>query len=460
MVTAPRLKRGNRREIPIIQLLIMLNKMKKISFLLITFGVFTGSIFAQKVKVNAALFSLQEGKAVEAKQQIDEALQDPEAQAMAKSWMVKGDINKNIYETKVYFAQFPNCLFEARDAYMKAYEIEVNPKKKNDAAGPLEQVGTFFYNEGLTAFQSENWPEAYKQFVAYRDINQFMLDKGMTKKIDTASYFAAGISAYNAQMVAEAIPLLEKLVDMDYDNVAVYETLGSIYEEQDNEAKLTAFLQKALAKYPDDKNLQIIELNYNIKYNKVDESIKKLEQAVAKEPNNPSMLFNLAVMYDQVKKPVQALEYYNRVIKVKPDFADAYSNAGAVYFNQAVEINKIINYDDANRIDSFLVVLGKQELFTIPEVDAALKDKNYTNLLGSFSNVTDEVAFRDKVAKINDMIKYDLLQGARNVLYNKALPYLEKSFELDPENKGIRSALKEIYARMNMLDKAAKLNQQ
>lgn len=434
--------------------------MKKINLLVWVICLMTLSMYAQKGKVNTALFSLQEGKVLEAKQQIDEALNDPEAQAMAKSWMVKGDINKNIYETRVYFAQHPTCLVDAKEAYMKAYELELNPKKKNDAAAPLELVGGYFYNEGLTAFQNQKWQEAYKQFSEFRVINQYMLDKGMTKKIDTASYFAAGIAAYNAQLIPEATALLEKLVEMNYDNEAVYESLGSIYELQEDEAKLGAFLEKALAKYPNNKDLQIIEINYDIKYNKVEESIKKLELALAKEPNNPSILFNLGVMYDQVKQYPKALDAYGRAIKAKSDYTDAYFNSGALYFNSAMAVVRIINFDNADQIDSFLVRLGKHELFTLSELDAVLKDKNYGNLLSSFANVSDEAAFKEKVSKINYMTKDDLLQGSRNVLFQKALPFLEKAFELDKSNPDYRSALKEIYARMNMLDKAAALKEQ
>jgi tetratricopeptide (TPR) repeat protein len=249
-------------------------------------------------------------------------------------------------------------------------------------------------------------------------------------------------------------------VEINYNNEIVYETLAELYESQTDNAKLGSFLEKALAKYPNNKNIQIIELNYDIKNNKVEESIKKLQEALLKDPNNSSMLFNLAVMFDQTKQFGSAISYYDKATQAKPDYVDAYSNAGALYFNQAVEINKIINNDDKNQIDSFLVKLGKQELFTISEVDVSLKEKNYTNLLSSFANVTDENVFKDKIAKMNEIIKYDLMQGARNVLYNKALPYLEKSFAIDPKNKAIRGALKEIYARMNMLDKANSLNEE
>jgi tetratricopeptide (TPR) repeat protein len=436
-----------------------MNNMKKINLLAMLFCMISATVFAQKSKVNAAIFSLEEGKLTEAKQQIDEALKDAETQATAKAWQTKGDIYKGLYENITLFPQNPNALFEAKDAYMKAYELETNPKKKNEVGKPLTTLTDFFKNEAVSAYQNEKYDVASKQFSQAMAINNFLREKGMTKDLDTSAIFGTAIAAFNAKMMTEALPLLEKLVELGYNHVAPYEYLATYYESKDD-PKLSDFLEKGLAKYPDNSILKTVELNYNISHNKVDESIKKLQAALQKEPNNATMLFSLAGMYEQQKQYPTALMYYEKAIKAKPNYADAYTNAGAVYYNQAVEINKIINAENNNTIDSFLAVLGKQELFTIAEVEAVLKDKNYGNLLSSFANVSDVAAFKDKVAKMNDMIKYDLLQGSRNVLFNKALPYLEKSYEIDPKTKGIYSALKEIYARMNMLDKAAALKEQ
>ncbi len=37
---------------------------------------------------------------------------------------MKGDANKGIYETRIFYASNPSCLFDAKDAYVKAFELE------------------------------------------------------------------------------------------------------------------------------------------------------------------------------------------------------------------------------------------------------------------------------------------------------------------------------------------------
>lgn len=50
--------------------------------------------------------------------------------------------------------------------------------------------------------------------------------------------------------------------------------------------------------------------------------------------------------------------------------------------------------------------------------------------------------------------KYNELKVQRDDLFKKALPYLEKAYEIDPANVDYKSNLKKVYASMNMLDKA------
>src|SRR4051812_43331477 len=182
--------------------------------------------FAQKGKITSAQLSLQDGKVMDAKKDIDAALQDPEVQKMAKAWNTKGDVYKNIYETKIFYAQNPNCLFEAKDAYLKAYELETNPKKQKDISTPLTTVAAYLFNEGFDRFNNKKYDDAYRHFDASRQVNVFLFSKGLVATIDTNTIYATAMAGANVNKTAEIQPLLEKLVEMNYNNPTVYETLA------------------------------------------------------------------------------------------------------------------------------------------------------------------------------------------------------------------------------------------
>ncbi len=376
-----------------------------LAFLSILF--FMQNAIAQKGKIVDAQLSLQAGKIMEAKKSIDEALSDAEIQKRVDAWTTKGDVYKQIYEGKLFYAQNPNCLFDAKDAYVKAYELELNPKKQKKNFPSMEMLYSYLFNEGFERFNAKKYDDAFKHFKASQDIDAFLNEKQYKSVLDTNNIFATGIAAANANDLDAALPYLKKLVDMNYNNAAVYETLAQIYDNKKQDADLKAIVTKGLAKYPDNKNLQIYELNSTLDAGDLSESISKFESAVAKDPKNASIIFNLAVLYDKNKQTDKAKETYDKAIAIKPDYGDAYFNIGVMYFNEGVEINKSMN---------------------------AIDDKD------------------DPLGK-----KYNELKVKRDAVFQKALPYLEKAYEIDPNNIDYKSNLKKVYASMNMLEKAKAL---
>lgn len=365
--------------------------------------------FAQKGKITSAQLNLQDGKVMDAKKDIDAALQDAEVQKMVKAWHTKGDVYNQIYESKIYYATNPTCLFEAKDAYLKAFELETNPKKQKEFGAPLTTVSSYLFNEGLNRFNAKKYDDAYTHFDASRLINDFLFSKGLASVIDTNTIYATAMSAANTNKTDQAKPLLEKLVEMNFNNEVVYETLAQIYEIQKNRDALEKLIAKGLAKYPKNKNLQIYELNATLDNTDIQQSIDKFEKAAASDPTNSSILFNLGVLYDKNRNTVKAKEYYEKAIAIKPDYGDAFFNIGVMYFNEGVAKNK-----EMNAVDEKI----------------------------------------DKEGKI-----YDGLKAERDELFKKALPMLEKAYTIDPKNIDYKSNLKKVYASMNMLDKAKALGE-
>lgn len=361
--------------------------------------------YAQKGKVNSAEISLSEGKVLDAKKDIDAALTDAETQTSVKAWRVKGDVYKNIYETNVYYAQNPNCLFDAKDAYIKALGLETNPKKQKDYSTPLSALEGYLFNEGLGRYKQNNNEDAFRHFSSAYSINELLLSKGLQKSIDTSALFAAAVSGASAKKYTEVTPMLEKLVSMNYNEPSVYESLAQIYEETKNTEALAEIVKKGLAKYPDNKNLKVIELNQALSSNDLSAQIQKFEDAVKKEPKNTSYLFNLAVIYDKAGQADKAKATYEQIIAADTKFGDAYYNLGIMTFNEGIEINKKMNALDDKEVD-----------------------------------------------------KYNALKKQRDEIFQKALPYLEKAYQIDTKNPDYKQSLRKVYAAMNMLDKVKALD--
>jgi tetratricopeptide (TPR) repeat protein len=101
-----------------------------------------------------------------------------------------------------------------------------------------------------------------------------------------------------------------------------------------------------------------------------------------------------------MKNPEEAIKSYLKAIELKPGNFDAFFNLGIVYYNLGV-----IQIDAANAVPS------------------------------------------------NQPEKYEAEKVKADLEFKKALPYLEKAYELKAEDRSLLEALKNGYYRLQMLDK-------
>lgn len=375
--------------------------MKKIALSLLAAILFSTLIFAQKGKVTTASIQLQNGEVMKAKESIDQAFSDPEVEAMSKSWLIKGDIYKNIYETNVYFTQVPDALFVAEEAYRKAYELDLleKGKKKGEISTNLSNLSIYLYNQGVEFFKNEDYEVALKNFKTTMAINDFQIKNTMTTEVDTNAILLTSYSYINSGKAAQAKPLLEQLIKLNVRNANPYVFLVDILKSENaSEEKVVSLINSGLKRFPNDEALKIAELNYYISKGEAGKMITKLEEAIAKDPKNPAMYFALGTAYEQMNDKENAGKAYDNAITVNANYFEAYFNYGAMYYNEGIALNKKMN--------------------EMADWKAAQK-----------------------------------MEPQRDALYSKSLPYFEKAYSLKPSDNSIKIALKEIYARMNMLDK-------
>ena len=129
-----------------------------------------------------------------------------------------------------------------------------------------------------------------------------------------------------------------------------------------------------------------------------------MEKAIELEPDNAQLYYAKGAAYGHLKDPDNARLAYEKAIEVDPKHYDAYNNLGAIFYNKAIELNLQMNE------------------------------------LGFISSA--------------DQKKYGELETQRDDLYNKALPYFEKAYEIKNDQVEIIQALKEIYAKMGNYDKS------
>jgi Tfp pilus assembly protein PilF len=412
--------------------------MKKVILTIATIGMSLTGI-AQDKYVVSALTSLKEQNYDDAKENIDKAMASPETNEKPKALFAKVQIYYQMQNLDKYKASNPYR--EGSKALFKL--IEVKPDYERTTVDQLLLATAYlYYNDGVKAYNDKKLTESTEDMNTVLKIHN--MDGGKrfekspnAKNFDTVAAGANQImatSSYYLSNYDEAIPLLTMAKNNPITKTpSVYECLIDSYNKKNKTADAQATIEEARKAFPDDQTIRNYELNSLITSGKQDELIKKLEEAAAKEPTNADIQFNLATVYLQManpkggKKPANTAELtakseeaYRQAIKLDPDNAGYNYNFGALYYNEAIDVNSQMN---------------------------------------DITGTTEE-----------DTKKYDGLKTNRDAIFGKAMPYFEKAYDVLSKNennlkgedwstyKSTMLALKEIYARQNKMDKSQEIS--
>lgn len=187
----------------------------------------------------------------------------------------------------------------------------------------------------------------------------------------------------------------------------ITKNIALILVELDRKDEAKAALADARKENPDDVNLITYEADIYLKMNDTENYKRLINEALAKSPNDKILLFNLGVTSGNANQLEDAEKYYKRVIEIDPKYTDAYLNLSDIILKPDAKIVKDMN-----------------------NLGVSAKDQK----------------------------QYEVLKAERQKLFNKAMPVLEKAYELDPTNEVVKSNLKSVYSFLELNDKVKAMN--
>ncbi|HYD20557.1 MAG TPA: tetratricopeptide repeat protein [Flavipsychrobacter sp.] len=401
--------------------------------LILTAILTTASAMAQNSAVQSARNYLREKDFENAVKYINQALEDASTKDKPKTWYAKGDIYMKMMEDPNYQVKLPYK--DAAEAYIKV--VELDPEYEKEDVNTKLLVSAFaYYNEGIMNYNASKYKEATDALQNVTLIHG--LEKGRrfkNKKFDTLAVSAKqmlGYSAYYQKNYDEALSYLNTAKESPITkNASVYLAIADIYSTQGKRDEQLATLLEARKAYPNDANLRNEEINFYIATNRTAELTKKLEDAIAAEPNNAELHYTLANIYNNMAFPKEGVARPGNAAELVTKAEAGYQKAIAAEPNNA-EYN--FNYS---------------VLFYMQAFDKATQ-----------MNALSETAA--------DMKKYEVLNKEYKDFLGKALPYAEKSYAVldakssrDAREKEIYAStlkeLMEIYGKLNQPEKFAEM---
>ncbi|HID94355.1 MAG TPA: tetratricopeptide repeat protein [bacterium (Candidatus Stahlbacteria)] len=254
---------------------------------------------------------------------------------------------------------------EACKSFDKAKEISPSRMDKDFKKQPYYYWAIYF-NAGASHMKMKDWEMARKRLVqasvlepdttttyislawVYRNLNQRdsviasykkiieLAPQNINARVDLARYYM------DEQNYRAAIPVLQKIVELDSTNSDAFYLLGVCYsfeakdttEDVKNEyyAKALAYFDKATTIDPQNEDAYFNWGTLLYKQRRYEEAIEPFKKAVEIVPDDKEAIIFLGAAYLMSKHYKEAVEAYTRAIELDPNDPELYTNRASAYW--------------------------------------------------------------------------------------------------------------------------------
>ena len=317
----------------------------------------SGMILAQVSNVKEAK-SLAGSDFQKAESLINEALINSETKNDANTWNVAAMIQKNSGEEeskKAYLnqpydtAKAYNSVYKMFQYFLKCDELEQIPNEKGKVKFKFRNANTEamkierpnLINGGIYYFNADNNKKAFDFFSMYVDAaTSKMLEKEDYINKDTLltqiAYYAALAAARNEDYknVLKYTPLASN--DKEVGKYAL-EFQSQAYKALNDTANWIATLKEGTQKFPDYPFFFGHLVDYYANTGDFKDAMVFADDMVSKNPTNPFFLYVKGYLYQNMKDYDNAINFYKKTIEADPNYAEAYSNLGLIYYQQGLD---------------------------------------------------------------------------------------------------------------------------
>ncbi len=340
-----------------------------------------------------------------AKTSIDMAAENEETKNDAKTWHYYGIVYYKIAAYPEFNDIDTTALEKSLNAFVQIAMLDMEYFKANymDIYQHINSITSNYFNRGAVAYENGDYKKAMECYMtAYASMAI------IGQKDNEALLIAAQIAIYNAKEYETAIEICNQLLADQYESPKVYQYLAVANGQLDKNDEMLKYINEGRAKFPEDESLINEQINAYLKLKREAEIIDQIKEMADKNNDNSVYCLIIGTIYSNQESELynvdSALVYYDRAIAINPTDENAYINVGSMYIDKSAAL---INKANELPLDKFK--------------------------------------------------EYDALIAEAKVFDEKALPYVEKAYELVPDDNAIRQALRTLYVRLKMMDKAKEL---
>lgn len=278
----------------------------------------------------------------------------------------------------------------------KTKRPKVKTRFSKDVVSRLQEHHDNYRLVGSELYNVKDWDGAYKAWDDYCQMAARTDDPRWLKadSIVAEVRYYQGIAAWQKNDTIDAVRLFSIARHMGYNRKEAYDYALICLSDLGNEREVVRLAWEAYLKFGI-SDPQYIRILINDFINREDYSGANdlIDEAIAAHAEDDELLNLKGLVVESKESIYEALPYYQRCVELNDSNASGLFNVGRYFYNKAME----------TRLNSRLY--GK---------------------------------------KLADLV---------NPIYREALPYLEKSFAINPNNPDVRNALRDIYYKLGEAQK-------
>jgi tetratricopeptide (TPR) repeat protein len=282
-----------------------------------------------------------------------------------------GLIHKTYYDALA--VKSPELVYTAYNSLKKALTIKPKFEDKDQAIIFIKYLGFDMYGIGIEQFNAKNNDKAFEAYKNLIDLNQFLntigeklaLTDPNTKELaevktsDIVNNYV--VFAINANKKEEAAALLKKEIVSNPSEIK-YLQIIQLLQENPDKTEYKKWLQEAILKYPNNVDIIIADINFNIAEKNTTIAIEKLNKLISLDPKNKQYYLLLGNLYENQKDMANAKKTYKTGLEIAPEDYEMNYNCGAISYNEAVNAyNSTKNVK--TKTNNYLILFAESKKF-------------------------------------------------------------------------------------------------
>ena len=357
----------------------------------------TLSMSGQKSKVMAAKQMIDAAKYDEAKEAIEQAVQNDRTSKWHRTYYIQGLLCQTAYDAGVekdnskLINLYPDQLFVAYDSYEKALELDARERMHTQIRQHYYSLANDFRSMGEELYKKSEYKESLRAFEHAMLIGESDL---VSAKTDTSLVYNTAMAAYESENWGKATEYLTMLHEDAHSTRATL-LLAMAWLNTGDTTRSEEVLKEGLELYDYDESLVMYLINALGSSEKLETAIDILDKAIEAKPENYMFYWARGLVLRRMNKREEAILSFRTAAERAPNTPTLYYHIGVVYYNIGIDL--------------------RQSAMAITEND-----------------------------------EYQEIRKQYPDKFREAVTWLERSYELDPTNEKTISRLNQLYYQLDM----------